>query len=293
MKNILRVIVITFVLLFAAETALAATGTITGTIIPFSIETSPDSPLSDTATATRTFTVDTGESAQITWYFNGNKEKTTSNTTTSSLTKSAGEGTHKIKVVASNQNGTVTETWTWDVQPEPVKRSSGGGGGGGGGGGIPPLYTEISSPETVKTGSEFNIGVKVDYYWSTEVNVNVPEDWEVSRENGADNFTIIPPDDAEGNYTIWVNTTTPFNTKTEQVTVKVESEEQQVSFPTISTQREPIQTPVSTSDLMDTQTPTPSPTTQAMESRMVGDIIDRIISGLQAFVGSIFNLFEF
>lgn len=289
MKNILRAIKITFVLLFAAETALAATGTITGTIIPFSIETSPDSPLSDTATATRTFTVDIGESAQITWYFNGNRENSTSNTTTSSFSKSAGEGTHNVTVVASSENGTVSNTWTWNVQPEPVKRTSSGGGGGGGG--IPPLYTDISSPETVKTGSEFNIGVKVDYYRSTEVEVGVPDGWRVSREDGTNNFTIIPSKDAEGNYTIWVNTTTPFNTKTEQVTVNVESEEQEVSYPAISTQREPIPTP--TSNTTPDPNPTPTPTAQALESRMVNDIIDKIISGLQAFVGSIFKLFGF
>lgn len=288
---------ITIALLLAAETAVAATGTISGTIIPFSITTSPDSPLSDTATASQTFNVDIGESAQISWYFNGNKEKTTSNTTSSSFSKSASEGTHNVTVVASNENGTVTEIWTWNVQPKPTTttttRSSSGGGGGGGGGGIPPLHTEVSSPSTVKASSEFNINVDVNYYWDTEVNINAPEGWEVSREIGTNNFTLIPSEDAEGNYTIWVNTSTPFNTKSEEVNVEVESEDQQqVSYPIISTQREPIQSPTP-SNSSPTPTPTPTQTTQAIESRMIGDIIDRIVSGLQAFAGSIFKLFGF
>lgn len=297
MKNIVIALMIAVAILFAAETALAATGTISGTIIPFSITSSPGSPVNGKAPCEKTFSVEVGEPAQISWYFDGNREKTSSNTTTSSFTKTASEGTPNVTVVASNENGTVTETWNWNVQPKPktTKKSSGGGGGGGGGGGIPPLSTEISSPKTIKAGSDFNVSVNVDYYGSTEVNVNAPEGWEVVRENGTDTFTLIPPEDAEGNYTIWVNTTTPFNTKREELNVEVEPENQQISTPVIKTpNKETIQTQTTQTPFSVTNsTPTPTTTTQVLESRMIGDIIDRITSGLQAFAGSIFKIFAF
>lgn len=296
MKNIAIAIMITVVLLFAAETALAETGTISGTIVSFSITTSPDSPVDGTAPCEKTFNVETNELAQISWYFNGNKEKTSSNTTTSSFTRTASEGTHNVTVVASSEHGTVNETWAWKVQPKPTPtptpepgRSSAGRGG------TPLLYTEINSPKTIIAGSDFNITVDVDYCWSTETQINAPEGWKVSRENGTNRFTLEPPKDAEGNYTVWINTTTPFSTKEEQITLRVESQNQSAISVTKNTSKETIQTQTTQTPFSVNSTPTPTPTatTQVLESRMTGDIIDRIISGLQAFVGSVFKIFGF
>lgn len=112
-------------------------GAITGKIIPFTVSYYPDSPIQDTSPSTITFNVATDRIANFTWYFDGNMEKNDLNVSSSSFTKTAGEGTHNVTVtvMAKDTKDTLEILWLWEVSAAPppqetLSRSEGGGGGG-------------------------------------------------------------------------------------------------------------------------------------------------------------------
>ncbi|MFO7967191.1 MAG: hypothetical protein R6U44_06300 [Archaeoglobaceae archaeon] len=268
------------------------TATAGNTVEPEITSYYPSTPLEDTEGSVRKFNITASQMGHVYWLLNGTLIRVDENTNSASYTKkSTVKGNWNISALIINKNGSDMQTWTWNVQSESTTSSgSSGGGGGGGGGGSSPLSTEISCPTNVDSGSDFNLDVVVDYQWSTEVNINAPEGWEVSREGGTNNFTLVPPENAEGNYTVWVNTTSPFETKREEKFVKVESNDQQVSYPAMITQEDTDLPSTTNTTSSPAPTSTQTPAVQQVESRMAGDIIDKIISGLQAFAGSIFKV---
>ncbi|RLE68465.1 MAG: hypothetical protein DRJ45_07935, partial [Thermoprotei archaeon] len=75
----------------------------------------------DTEGATRTFSISTNQTVNVSWLINGTEVQTNESVTTASYTNtSAAVGTWNISAVATNENGTTMQTWIWVVAPAEV-----------------------------------------------------------------------------------------------------------------------------------------------------------------------------
>jgi len=142
MKRIFIIIAV-IILFFTVKHVNAESAVVTGKIIPFTISYHPDSIIKDTSPSTKTFNVMTGINANFSWYFDGTLEKSDKNVSSSSFTKTAGEGTHNVTVIVT-ANERFSITWVWKVFAQPPSRTSGGGGGGG-------MFFILPTPNTVES----------------------------------------------------------------------------------------------------------------------------------------------
>ena len=80
-----------------------------------------EATVSDTEGATRTFSIATNQTVNVSWLINGTEVQTNEGVTTASYTNtSAAVGTWNVSAIASNENGTAMRTWTWHVAPAEV-----------------------------------------------------------------------------------------------------------------------------------------------------------------------------
>jgi parallel beta-helix repeat protein len=81
----------------------------------------PASPVNDIIGATRTFTINVNQTANVTWYINETEVFTLSGVTQSSYTNTiTAAGTWNIIARMVNENGSVGQTWVWTVTPVPT-----------------------------------------------------------------------------------------------------------------------------------------------------------------------------
>ncbi|RJS81458.1 right-handed parallel beta-helix repeat-containing protein, partial [Methanophagales archaeon] len=80
-----------------------------------------EATVSDTEGATRTFSIATDQTVNVSWLINGTEVQTNESVTTASYTNtSAAVGTWNVSAIASNENGTAMQTWIWHVAPAEV-----------------------------------------------------------------------------------------------------------------------------------------------------------------------------
>ena len=81
----------------------------------------PATPVSDTEGATRTFSIETNQTVNVSWLINSTEVQTNESVTTASYTNtSAAVGTWNVSAIATNENGTAVQTWIWNVAPAEV-----------------------------------------------------------------------------------------------------------------------------------------------------------------------------
>lgn len=81
---------------------------------------SPNSTVNDTEGSSRTFNIMTNQTANITWYINGNSVQFDPGVISSSyINISASTGIWNVKAVATNPSGNITQSWIWNVVSNP------------------------------------------------------------------------------------------------------------------------------------------------------------------------------
>ncbi len=85
----------------------------------------PPSPVNDVEGATRTFSIITNQTVNVSWLINGIEVFNETGGVTEALytNTSAAEGTWNVTAVVTNANGTAVQTWNWIVTPIPTAGS--------------------------------------------------------------------------------------------------------------------------------------------------------------------------
>ncbi len=80
----------------------------------------PSTPVTDTAGASRTFSIDVNQTVNAIWYINGTPVQNNTGVTTASYTDAnATQGTWIVNATVENDNGMDSREWTWMVMAPP------------------------------------------------------------------------------------------------------------------------------------------------------------------------------
>ncbi len=96
--------------------AQSVTATFTLNPSPSIVSFAPPTPVNDPAGTTRTFSITTNQTVNVTWYINGTSVKTDTSTVSAGYTNTSSVlGVWNVSAVARNPNGTVSQQWLWSV----------------------------------------------------------------------------------------------------------------------------------------------------------------------------------
>jgi len=136
--------------------------------------------------------------------------------------------------------------------------------------------------------------VNVSNVDNATVKVIAPEGWNVSNETAAirgnASITVKVPENAEGNYTIVLEFLTERGVERRNVTVEVEESRATYTPPSVPSSTSTPTPTLATPTPVPTSTPAPTPTetqTRTIESTMIGDIIQQIVSAIRSIIEAI------
>ncbi len=82
---------------------------------------SPSSPVTDTAGATRTFSITADQTVDVTWFINGSQVQYNQSVTSANYTNTnAAAGAWNVTALANNTNGSDMKIWNWTVEDSVI-----------------------------------------------------------------------------------------------------------------------------------------------------------------------------